>query len=160
MFFVEELKICSFFGHRQIHLTEDLYQRVYAEILNSLNFGCRTFYFGGYGEFDRLCYKIVNRIKEENPSLNLRRVFCVPQERYIYKRVRYFRREDYDEVIYLSPTFDWWYTSIYYRNLAMIDSSDYIIFYAENRENSGAYKTYKYAVKKKDKAVVNLYGDA
>ena len=39
----------------------------------------------------------------------------------------------------------------------MIDKSDFIIFYAEKRENSGAYKAYKYAKKKKDKMIVNLW---
>jgi hypothetical protein len=154
---MEIQKICSFFGHRQIDLTEELYRKTYAEILNSVDFGCRTFYFGGYGEFDRLCYDIINSIRTEKPTLSLWRVFCVPQERYLYKRVRYFRREDYDEVIFLPLAFDWWYTSIYYRNLSMIESSDYIIFYAEDRKDSGAYKAYKYAKMKKDKHVVNLW---
>ena len=39
----------------------------------------------------------------------------------------------------------------------MIDCSDYVIFYAENREKSGAYKAYKYAKKKKRKDIINLY---
>ena len=38
----------------------------------------------------------------------------------------------------------------------MIDKSDFIIFYAENRESSGAYKAYKYARNKKEKYIVNL----
>ena len=39
----------------------------------------------------------------------------------------------------------------------MIDNSDVIIFYAENRANSGAYKAYRYAKSKKGKWVINLY---
>ena len=73
------------------------------------------------------------------------------------KRVRYFNREDYDDIIYLTPSFEGWYKSIYFRNCAMIDQSDLVIFYAENREGSGAYKAYQYAKKKKDKQVVNLW---
>ena len=150
--------ICSFFGHRTITLTEELYAAAATEILKAVDFGCRTFYFGGYGEFDSLCYKIVKGIKEEKKELGIRLVYCVPQESQLRKRVRYFTPEDYDEVIYLMPSFDYWYTSIYYRNLAMIDKSDYVIFYAENVQNSGAYKAYKYANKKKaDKKIVNLY---
>ena len=38
----------------------------------------------------------------------------------------------------------------------MIDKSDVIIFYAQEKENSGAYKAYKYALKKK-KHIINLY---
>lgn len=39
----------------------------------------------------------------------------------------------------------------------MIDASDYVIFYAEERAESGAYKAYKYAKGKKGKHIVNLY---
>ena len=72
--------------------------------------------------------------------------------------MRYFHREDYDEITYLAPSFEGWYKSIYFRNCAMIDESAYVIFYAEKRENSGAYKAYQYAKKKKDKHIVNLWG--
>ena len=71
--------------------------------------------------------------------------------------MRYFSREDYDDVIYL-PAFSGWYKSIYFRNCAMIDESDVVIFYAEEREDSGAYKAYSYAKKKKGKKIINLFG--
>lgn len=154
--FMEE-KICTFFGHREIKITDDLYATTTAEILKSVDFGCRTFYFGGYGDFDALCYEIVTRLKVEREELNLKRVFCVPREEYLRKRVRYFKREDYDDVIYLEPSFNGWYKSIYFRNCAMIDRCDYIIFYFEDRVDSGAYKAYQYAKKKKAKMLFNLY---
>ena len=153
-----EDKICSFFGHRNVEITDELYTITTAEIQKSVDFGCRIFYFGGYGDFDNLCYKIVTKIKEENPQLNIKRTYCVPQERYLRKNVRYFRREDYDDIIYLMPSFEGWYKSIYFRNCAMIDESTYVIFYAEERNNSGAYKAYQYAKKKKGKHVFNLWG--
>ena len=156
-YFFAIMKICSFFGHREIEPTEDLYATAAAEILRAVDFGCRIFYFGGYGEFDELCYKIVTKIKKEKPALNIKRIYCVAQEKYLRKKVRYFNREDYDDVIYLEPSFDGWYKSIYFRNCAMIDASDFIIFYSEERENSGAYKAYKYAKRKKDKCISNLW---
>lgn len=152
-----EEKICSFFGHREINATESLYAITTAEIIRAVDGGCRTFYFGGYGAFDALCYEIVTKIKVESPELNIKRVYCVSQERYLRKGERYFEREDYDEVIFLMPSFDGWYKSIYFRNCAMIDQSDVIIFYAEDKEGSGAYKAYKYAKKKKDKLIINLW---
>ena len=152
-----EEKICSFFGHRTVEITKDLYATTAAEIKKSVELGCRIFYFGGYGDFDELCYKIVTKMKEENPALQIKRIYCVSQERYLYKKVRYFNRENYDEIIYLTPSFNGWYKSIYFRNCAMVDNSDVIIFYAEERENSGAYKTYKYAKKQKGKRMVNLW---
>ena len=129
------------------------------EIMRAVELGCRTFYFGGYGAFDDLCREIVTTISKENPKLDIKRIYCVSQERYLRKRVRYFNREDYDDIIYLLPSFEGWYKSIYFRNCAMIDQSDLVIFYAENKEGSGAYKAYQYAKKKKDKQVINLWED-
>ena len=150
-------KICSFFGHRDVDITDELYTRTKAEIIKAIGQGCRVFYFGGYGSFDDLCYRIVTEIKEEQADLNIRRIYCVSQERFCRKKVRYFQREDYDEVIYLTPSFEGWYKSIYFRNCAMIDGSDYVVFYAEAREESGAYKAYKYAQNKKGKRIINLW---
>lgn len=148
---------CSFFGHSKIDITEKLYDLINKEINRAIDFGCHTFYFGGFGEFDELCYKIVSKIKNEQPELNLRLVFCVPQERYLRKKGHFFDNNKYDEIVYLIPSFNGWYKSIYFRNCAMVDESDCLIFYAEKRENSGAYKTYKYAKQKKNKYVVNLW---
>ena len=39
----------------------------------------------------------------------------------------------------------------------MIDCSQVIIFYAENRKDSGAYKAYRYAISKKEKKVINIF---
>ena len=150
-----EEKICSFFGHREFTPTEKSASLIKSEILKAIEYGCNTFYFGGYGEFDRFCYNTVSAIKSDNP--NLKRVYCVADEKYIRKRVRYFNPDDYDEIIFLNLSFDWWYKAIYYRNCAMIDKSDYIIFFAEERQTSGAYKAYKYALSKKKEKIVNLY---
>ena len=152
-----EDKICSFFGHRDVEITHELYAMTTAEIKKSVDFGCRIFYFGGYGTFDELCYKIVTKLQQERPELNIKRIYCVSQERYLRKNVRYFRRDDYDGIIYLAPSFEGWYKSIYFRNCAMIDESAYVVFCAEERSNSGAYKAYQYARKKKGKHIVNLW---
>lgn len=148
--------ICSFFGHRDVELTEELIERTKAEINKAVKDGCRIFYFGGYGDFDDLCYKIVTDIKNEKPDLDIKRVFCVSKEKELRKLPSGVKREDYEEMIYPNLSFDYWYTSIYYRNCAMIDDSDKVIFYVEQRENSGAYKAYQYAMKKK-KNIINLF---
>ena len=150
-----EEKICSVFGHSQIEITEELRQATFLSIQRAIEYGCRIFYFGGYSMFDDLCYQFVTQLQQEYPSI--KRIFCVPQERYLRKKSPYFNKEDYDDVIYLTPAFEWWYKSIYFRNCAMIDDSDYVIFYAENRKDSGAYKAYTYAKKQKGKQIINLY---
>ena len=151
-------KICSFFGHREVEITDRLYSAVFSNIMNALEQGFCSFYFGGYGEFDALCHQIVTKIKQEKPEFKISRKYCVTKESYLRKDTRYFKREDYDEIIYLPLSFEGWYKSIYFRNCAMIDRSDLIVFYAENRERSGAYKAYKYAKSKKGKTVINLWG--
>ncbi len=156
-YFCMEEKICSFFGHRDVEITDRLYVLISDEIMKAVKFGCRIFYFGGYGVFDELCREIVTKISDKLHELGINRIYCVSQERYLRKNVRYFKRENYDKIIYLTPSFEGWYKSIYFRNCAMIDRSDYIIFFAENRENSGAYKAYKYAKKKRDKQITNIW---
>jgi len=153
---MNEYSICSFFGHRNVEKTPELEEKTRAEIEKIIKNGCHTFYFGGYGDFDDFCYQIVTQIKEERPDLKIHRIYCVSQEKLLRKSYHYYRKEDYDDVIYLEPSFNGWYKSIYYRNCAMIDNSDYIIFYCEERADSGAYKAYKYAVKQK-KNVTNLF---
>ena len=158
-FFAMKKKICSFFGHRNVTVTEELYTATKSAVLAALSFGCRVFYFGGYGDFDALCYRIVREIKNGG-EWDLRLVYCVAQERYLRKLPTCIRREDYDEIIYLTPIFDGWYKSIYFRNCAMIDESAYVVFYAEAREGSGAYKAYRYAAQKKGKHLCNLVSTA
>ena len=151
-------KICCFFGHWETQVTDELYNATKKEFIKAITFGCRTFLFGGFGRFDDLCYEIVTKIKNEEPELKLNRIYCVPLEKQLKKGSRFFNPADFEDVVYLEPSFSGWYKSIYFRNCAMIDASDYVIFYAENKEDSGAYKAYKYAVKKKDKIIVNLWG--
>ena len=147
--FAMKEKICAFFGHREIEYSEDLFATTTAEIIKAVDLGCRVFYFGGFGEFDALCYEALEKLILYDPTLHIKRIYCVTQERYLRKNSPHFDRKKYDEVVFLEPAFDGWYKSIYYRKCAMIDKSDVVIFYAENRENSGAYKAYKYAVKQK-----------
>lgn len=155
--FMTKEKICSFFGHRTVDAKENIIELIKTEIYKAIEFGCTTFFFGGYGEFDDLCYQVLTEVIRERPEFNLKRKYCVSQERFLCKKTPYFNREDYDDVVYLVPSFDGWYKSIYFRNCAMIDNSDYVVFYAEEKKDSGAYKALKYAKKQKDKIIVNIY---
>ena len=42
--------ICSFFGHRDVELSENLYATTTAEIIKSVDLGCRIFYFGYFAD--------------------------------------------------------------------------------------------------------------
>ena len=155
LFFMED-KICSFFGHRKIEETDELKESLTAEILKALDSGCRHFYFGGFGTFDALCHKTVTKIKNLCPEISIKRIFCVHTEYHLRKKHKYLNLDDYEDVLFLEPAFRGWYKSIYFRNCAMIDKSDFVIFYAESRADSGAYKALKYAQKRR-KNISNLH---
>lgn len=149
-------KTCSVFGHSDIDITDELTDKARTEIDRAIKDGVRIFLFGGRSDFDDLCYDLVTEKKNADPELNIKRVFCFALDKQLGKPPRWFIRKDYEALDCPAKDFDYWYTAIYYRNLAMIDRSDLILFYVEPRENSGAYKTFRYAVKK-HKRFVNLF---
>lgn len=149
-------KTCSVFGHSTIEITKELKSKLLEIFKELIEKGCECFYFGGLGMFDELCHKVVSKLKETHN--HIKRIFCLldPRHLRINKRPKWLKNEDYEDFVYLDLEFDWWYSRIYYRNCAMIDKSDIIIFYVEERENSGAYKAFKYA-KRIKKEFINLY---
>lgn len=150
-------KVCSCFGHLDVDITDSLRERAKQEVEKAVADGVRIFMFGGRSDFDDLCYDLVTEVRQQQPELGIKRVFCFALDKQLRKPPRWFQRKEYEALECPLKDFDWWYTSIYYRNCAMIDQSDLLLFWVEQRENSGAYKTYEYAVRKK-KAIVNLFG--
>ena len=144
----------SFFGHRNVEKTENLEKKI-EEIVERLikeeNFN--IFFFGGFGDFDELCYKIVSKLKTKYP--HIQRIFCVTEERFLKKKPTWMREISFEETCYFDLKYDYWYTRIYYRNCEIIDRSDKIIFYVVNKDGSGAYKAMKYAQKMK-KDLINI----
>lgn len=149
-------KTCSCFGHSEVDITDDLIARTRAAIDKAVADGIRIFLFGGRSDFDDLCYDLVSEKRNAEPQLNIKRVFCFALDKQLRKPPRWFIKKEYEALECPTKDFDYWYTAIYYRNLAMIDQSDLILFWVEQRENSGAYKTYLYAFKK-HKRFVNLF---
>ena len=142
---MEKHKTCSFFGHQKINIDERLKTKL-KEIAEQLILdGFTTFCFGGFSNFDELSRQTITELKQKYP--HIKRIF------YLYnpKQYKQIKAEDVDcdELIYPDLEFDWWYKRIYFRNVEMIKNSDFIIFYVKNTQNSGAYKAYKYAIKKK-----------
>lgn len=153
---IDEHKSCSCFGHNKIEITEELkYQlkQIFETLITKEN--VRYFYFGGFSEFDDLCWKIVTELKLQYPSIY--RIFCLsdPRHQRLSKRPRWIKDENYEEITYLDLNFDYWYTRIYYRNCEIIDRSDFVVFYVNHTERSGAYKALQYATKKK-KQIINV----
>ncbi len=149
-------KTCSFFGHQNTIVTEELTTALREKVLDLIDNGFTDFIFGGFGNFDDLAYKVVKKIREENANVVMK--FCVHDENWLRpsKQPKWLKNEGYDEIIYFSLTYDYWYTRIYYRNCEIINNSDFVIFYCEENKNSGAYKALKHA-KLKHKQFINLF---
>lgn len=143
----ETKKVCSCFGHTYIEITDELKARTREEIEKAIADGVGVFLFGGRSDFDDLVYDIVSEKKVQEAQLDIKRVFCFALDKQLRKPPRWFERKEYEDFECPTKDFEWWYTAIYFRNRAMIDRSDLVLFYAEERENSGAYKAFEYAVK-------------
>ena len=154
------IKVCSFFGHRETTLKEDeLLKPKLKEIIINLikNENYQIFIFGGLGDFDDLCHQVVTELKKEYPFISL--WLCLYDPRHEYnekKRPDYVNYDNFEEIKYLYLHYDNWYDRIYYRNVEIMNMSDFIIFFAENRKGSGAYKAVKHAIRKKIKHI-NLF---
>ena len=149
-------KSCSVFGHSKIKITKELENNLkstFKMLIAQEN--VKYFYFGGFGEFDDLCHSIITELKNEYPEVY--RIFCLsdPRHQRLSKRPKWLKDEDYEEITYLDLNFDYWYTRIYYRNCEIIDHSDFVVFYVNHTEQSGAYKALQYAIKKK-KQIINI----
>lgn len=149
-------KSCSVFGHSKIEITKELENNLkstFKMLITQEN--VKYFYFGGFGEFDDLCHSIITELKNEYSEIY--RIFCLsdPRHQRLSKRPKWLKDEDYEEITYLDLNFDYWYTRIYYRNCEIIDRSDFVVFYVNHAEKSGAYKALQYAIKKK-KQIINV----
>ena len=147
-----DFKSCSCLAHNKINVSKHLKEKlisIFKELISKEN--VKYFYFGGFGEFDDLCHSIITELKNEYPEMY--RIFCLsdPRHQRLSKRPKWLKDEDYEEITYLDLNFDYWYSRIYYRNCEIIDRSDFVIFYVNHTEQSGAYKALQYAKRRKNK---------
>ena len=186
-----DIKTCSFFGHRKIVETEDLIQRVRNVIVNLIeNYNVRVFLFGSRSDFDSLCHSIVTELKEKYPKIERRAYTCrsetctLEKERAYWEGVySHFEKRPVtllgveQEVEHKTK-----YTSgkaqYVERNQAMIDDSDFCVFYynpqyqpprrkysrhsiGDYQPKSGTQLAFDYASQKKrggkDLTIINVY---
>lgn len=177
-------KRACFIGHRKIEQSVDLINRLTCEIRRLITEESVAFFlFGSGSDFDSLCHSIVTSLQTEFP--NIRRVAytckhelaCMKEDKEeMERRWSHFLNEevhikDYDAE-YSHPTK---YTAgrgnYVERNMAMIDDSDFCMFYYDKnylplrRKNSpgdlsdyqpksGTKIAYDYAVQK-NKTIIN-----
>ena len=172
---METHKTCSFFGHRKIDSNDNLKQRVKESVEQLIiNYGVQRFLFGSRSEFNDLCHLVVSELKEKYPEIKricytCKSEGCVleverEEREKIYSRV--LKREihllGFEEEFEHKTKYEAGRASYVERNQAMINDSDYCVFYYDKnyvpltRTKSGTKLAYEYAVRK-NKKVINLF---
>ena len=135
------MKACCGFGHREVF--ENISKQLDAAVLMAIKDGCKIFYTGAMGEFDRLFSSAVRRAKKAHPHIKL---ICVKP--YMAKDVntnRDYYATMYDDVIIPDELAGIHYkAAIKARNHWIVDHSDLVVAYTV-RDHGGAYEAIKYA---------------
>lgn len=177
--------VCSFFGHRTIPNKEEIIAPLIEKIENLIaNHNVDTFLFGSRSEFNTLCHQLVTELKEKYPFIKRVAYTCrsetctLESERAHWEEVySYFRKEKVtllgvEEECEHKTKWDSGRASYVERNQAMIDDSDYCIFYYDEnykpemrkyskrsfgyyQPKSGTALAYSYA-KQKKKCIIRL----
>ena len=180
------VKSCSFFGHRNIKITQELKNNVKNVIKNLIiKHNVLIFLIGSRSNFNQLCHLIVTELKEEYPLIK-RIAYTCKNETCILEKERKKWEEAYSfinkkETHLLGVESEYEFKTKYTagkncyieRNQAMINNSHYCIFYynkdykPEKRKaskqtisyyqpQSGTSIAYNYA-KHKNKNIINVY---
>ena len=145
----------TFLGHSSLYIDKALYEKVEMTIRENIDTEEELLFLcGGYGDFDNMCAKICRCIKKEKPYCHIAYVtpYITESEQ---KKIRHLLDfKFYDSVIYpplenVPPRF-----AISKRNEWMINESNIIVAYVKYTYG-GAYKSFKYAERKK-KRIINL----
>lgn len=176
---------CSFFGHRNVEMTEELYNKVKTIVEDLiLNHGVSDFLFGSRSNFNDLCHKVVSDLKNKYPQIKrvaytCRSEFCV-LETDREKLEKLYSKAEKKEVRFLGFEQERHYKSKFTsgrvsyveRNYAMINDSEFCVFYYDEnyqpemrkyskcsvgyyQPKSGTKLAYDYARQKK-KVVFNV----
>ena len=175
---------CCFIGHRNIEQTEKLKQKL-INIIEDLitNHNVNTFLFGSRSHFNDLCHTVVTELKKKYSHICRIAYNCksetsiLESEREQWKKFYQLRNLDYSKIQGFENECDFKNKHISHRasyvtrNYAMIDDSDYCIFYYDEnylpemrkyskrsigyyQPRSGTALAYSYAISKK-KIIIN-----
>ena len=148
-----ECKVCSFFGHRKIFNREGIRARLKEQVENLIKFGYKRFLIGTHGEFDDLVAEVCLELKNKNKEIKLCLVYTTTK---ILKTKPEYINKNFEICIYDIEEI-YFKKIIVYTNQKMIEESDIIICYVDNKlSKSGARDIIKYA-NKKNKKIINIY---
>ena len=154
------MKKCCIVGHRKIEESNELKAEIEKTIIELIEKGFTIFLFGSRSEFNYFCYEIVSDLKRVYP--NIKRVFVRAEYPIISNDYKEYLLDSYEDTYYYSEDISAGKLSYVKRNYAMIDISDYCLFYYNdtyklpNKTKSGTMLSYNYAVKKR-KPLRNFY---
>jgi len=161
-----EGKICCFFGHRKISVSDEFTEDLKNVILELITkHSVYTFLFGSRSNFDELCYNIVTEIRESYPCI--KRIYVRAEFPYISDTYRNYLLKKYEDTYYPEKILNAGRAVYVERNYEMIDKSDFgVIYYDENylsgkekssrKKVSGTEIAYNYA-KRKKLQIINIY---
>ncbi|MBQ3115490.1 MAG: DUF1273 family protein [Clostridia bacterium] len=172
---METHKTCSFIGHREIENGEEIKSQLKSLLIKLINNnGVKFFLFGSRSDFNSLCHLVVTELKERYPHIQ-RRAYTCRSESCILEKDRAYWKKVYSQLVKHQETLlcfeqevehktKWTSGKAQYveRNQAMIDDSDFCIFYynknynTPTKTNSGTKIAYEYALKK-NKKIINLF---
>ncbi len=150
-----EERICAFAGHAEIFGKDVIKPKLKVEIINLIeNENINTFYSGGRGDFDRICAECVHEIRNDYPFIKSYLVFSyIPREK---DKSGIDPYKDFDKTLYPEGLeFVPQRLAIIKRNEWMVDRASFLIAYIDH-EWGGAYKTFKYAKRKKHIKIINI----
>ncbi len=163
---------CCFIGHRKVKDKEAVTARVKAVIEELITEkGAQVFSFGSKSEFNDLCYEIVTGFKAVYPKVERvvytckSEAFVSEEERETLEKISQMITKTENKLLGFESEreFRGKYSagraSYIERNQAMIDDSDFCVFYYDENtqtKNSGTEKAYRYAVRRK-KPIVNVF---
>ena len=180
-----EQKVCCFIGHRNITVTKKLEETVYGVVEQLIVCcGVGVFLFGSKSQFDDLCRYVVSSLKEKYPYLKrvaytARSEGCVlecereqKEQRLSHFFNQSIRLTGVEEEFEHNSKYTAGKAGYIERNQAMIDASDYCVFYYDleykpkkrkvskkaidyYQPKSGTALAYAYAEKKK-KNIINI----
>ena len=176
-------KVCSFFGHRKINVTEELIQEVKDVVEKLIINNTSIFLFGSRSQFDVLCHTLVTELQQKYPHIERKNYTCKSEECILEKDREkaeqtcwnVLKKEvhllGFEEEVEFKTKYTAGKASYVERNQAMINDSDICIFYYDEnyqpelrqyskrsfyyQPKSGTRLAYEYA-KRKKKEIINI----
>lgn len=139
----------TFCGHGDIYYDEIMTKKLYDITEQLINSGAHEFLIGGYGNFDILAARTVNRLKRKYPYI--KSVMVLP---YLNRK---YDLQMYDTTIYPPLERVPLKYAISKRNEWMIMHSDVVVAYVKH-DWGGAAKTLSCAIQHQ-KQTINIYDD-